>query len=889
MKDHKTALLIDANALIHRSWHAIRPLTSPDGRLVNAAYGFTTSLLKVLSDLKPTHVAVCWDTPEPTFRHVAEPAYKAQRVEQPQEFYDQVPMVKDIVSALGIRNVEKPGYEADDLLGTLAVLLASKGVEVTILTSDRDAWQLISPRISVLAFKKGVTETMRYDEKALFETTGLHADQIPDYKALRGDASDNLKGVPGIGEKTATILLQAYKDLDGVFKAAHSPKSDLSDSVRNKLVEGEKSGRATLPLVRVITDAPIKLTESDLVRQDMDKDGLKQILTGLGFKTMVERLFGSKEKAKDEPKEQAAEKPTQPAKKFHAKPASSVKEMEPVAFLKALRSGDELVVHVVEAAQGSLFQDGPLFVLRSSDAICQITRKSVETAATNKLLSSVLSDTSIKKIGHDLKRTWHVCHKLELALNGSALDTQIAAYLLSSGEGRYELDALTVSLLGRSLAEGDARPLDEASAIWDLAVIYKKELSQENLMSVLERFELPLIPVLGEMEEAGILIDRPYFKSLAEEFRAERIRLEEEMVKLAGEPFNPASPAQLSHVLFEKLQIPSKGLKRGKTGISTAAAELEKIEGLHPIVSKISEYREVAKLLSTYIETLPQLADANGRVHTTYNITVAATGRLSSIDPNLQNIPVRTELGRRIRKGFVAAKGMTLLSCDYSQIELRIIAALAKDKKMLDAFNRNADIHTETAAAIWHVKPEEVTKDQRRAAKAINFGIIYGQGPQGLAKAAGVPFAEAKAFIEEYFAVYSGIDEYLENTRALAHAQGFVETLFGRRRPIPEINSPLPQMRAAAERMAINMPVQGTAADIMKLGLIEVAKHLPTVSAKSKILLQVHDELVLEVPEKEVAMVAAAVTDLMANVTKIGCPIVVEAHAGKNWEDMKSL
>lgn len=880
MNEKQSALLIDANALIHRSWHAIRPLTSPDGRLVNAVYGFTTSLLKIVADLHPTHVAICWDTPEPTFRHAAEPAYKAHRVEQPQEFYDQIPLVKQIVEALGMRNIEKPGFEADDIIGTIAVLLAKTDMDVTILTSDRDAWQLISPHISVLAFKQGVTETVRYDEKALFEKTGLSAKQIPEYKALRGDASDNLKGVPGIGEKTATALLQKYSTLEGVFQAAHSPKSEISKNIRAKLIEGEKGSRATLPLVNIILDVPLSITPNDLVRHDIHENETKQLLRSLGFKKMIDRIFASQAKTAVQP---SAIQKNMKINSF------STKTVDLVTFIQSLHAQDDVVIHAIEKAQGSLFQDGPLFALRSATLACFVTRVDCERVETKNLFSQMLLDEAIKKIGHDLKRTWHVCRACGFDMKGIFFDTQIAAYLLSSGEGKYELDSLAAALLEKKFSDDEERPLEEIAAIWELFHLYSKEISSHSLQTVLERFEIPLIPVLGNMEEVGILIDRPYFKALSEEFRSERQRLEKEMVDMAGEVFNPASPSQLSHVLFETLHISTKGLKRGKTGISTAASELEKLEGTHPIISKISEYREVAKLLTTYVDTLPQLADSQGRVHTTFNMTVAATGRLSSTNPNLQNIPVRTELGRRIRKGFISSKGKVFVSCDYSQIELRIIAALAKDARMLDAFHRHADIHTETAAAIWHIKPEDVTKEQRRAAKAINFGIIYGQGPQGLAKTAGVPFAEAKAFIEEYFVVYAGIHAYLESTRALAHSQGYVETLFGRRRPISDIHSSMPHIRAAAERMAINMPVQGTAADIMKLGLIRVAQHLASISTESYILLQVHDELVLEVPKHEAEIVASSVKEWMSSVVDIGCPILVEAHVGTNWEEMKSF
>lgn len=891
----KTALLIDANALIHRAWHALPPMTAPDGKIVNAVYGFLSVLMNILATERPDYIAVCWDTEAPTFRHEAEPAYKATRVEQPQEFYDQFPLVKKAVEAFGGTNIELDGYEADDLLGTLAVHFAKDGIEATILTSDRDVWQMIGPRIRVMAFKKGVSETTIYDEATLKEATGLTPSQIIDYKAMRGDASDNLKGIPGIGEKTATELLLKFHDLKSVLKAAHNAKSDLTASVRQKLIDGEASAIATLPLVTIVTDAPIPTDPAGYVRHEADLDALKAFFMKLGFKSLLARALGGSGKKKREEKTAVVgheeKKKKTPAPKGGAASAAERIRISSATDLKSfLADAIGLIVHPLAVAQAQLFADIPELALGSNTQSALITRTVLQDASVAKLLSEVLADASVKKTGHGLKNAWHWCSAHGWDLKGIDFDTEIAGYLLAAGVSRYDLDEMAASELGVMFADDDDRPFQEVDAIRALAAIQRAGIAEQRLENINDRFELPLIPVLGVMENWGILIDRPYFASLTEDFRLEKARLEKEMIKLAGEEFNPASPSQLAHILFETLKIPIKGIKKGKTGFSTAASELEKLEGAHPIIEKIGEFREVTKLLSTYVETLPGLADAHGRIHTTYNQTIAATGRLSSVNPNLQNIPIRTELGRKIRRGFIAEKGYELLSCDYSQIELRVIAALAKDKKMLEAFEQGLDIHTATAAAIWHVPLEQVTKDQRRAAKAINFGIIYGQGPQGLSKAAGVPFEEAKQFIAEYFHVYSGIREYLDQTKALAHKLGYVETLFGRRRPIPEINSPLPQLRAAAERMAVNMPVQGTATgDLPKLALIEIAKRLPEISPKSRLLLQVHDEVVLEVPEKEVKKVSDAVRDIMENIEKIGCPIVVDAKFGKNWEEMKKV
>lgn len=866
------ALLIDGNALIHRAWHALPRLTSPDGRVVNAVYGFAMALHKLLQTERPDYLVVCWDTPEPTYRHIVAPEYKAQREQQPQEFYDQFSFVKQVIEAFGGKNVELPGYEADDLLATLGITLAKKHVDTKLLTSDRDVWQAIGPFVSVLAFQKGVTETMLYTEKTLQELTGLTPKQIVDWKALAGDASDNLKGVPGIGEKTAIELVKQYGSLEKILHAARDATTDLAPSVRRKLLDGEDAAQRTRKLVALMFDAPINASLNELRCAPVDQDKLRELFLKLGFKTLLARILGKEVLVKRGGRETT----------------SGLEET-----FKGILQCKILYFHPIETAQASLFASAPALAIGSKDMTAVLSMDDVGAKRAAPLLD-ILSDPSIAKIGHDLKTAWHWCRAHKWDLQGITFDTEIAAYLLSAGERRYELHSLAAGRLGMIVPERDERPLVEIAALRALHAQLVEELRTERLDTVFTRLELPLIPILGEMEEHGILIDRPYFKKLQEEFQKEKTRLEREMINAVGEEFNPASPIQLARILFDVLKLSTKGIKRGKTGISTAASELEKLEGMHPIIEKIGEYREVAKLLSTYVEALPKLADANGRVHTTFRQTIAATGRLSSSDPNLQNIPIRTELGRKIRRGFIAQKGYLLLSCDYSQIELRVIAALAKDEKMLEAFRQRVDIHTATAAAIGHVSIDKVTKDQRRAAKAINFGIIYGQGPQGLSKAAGIPFEEAKQFIEEYFHVYSGIREYLEQTKARAHAQGYVETLFGRRRLIPDINSPRPELRAAAERMAINMPVQGTAADLMKLAMIEVAIQLPKLSTAARMLLQVHDELVFEIPESVEAPRASPplvskIINIMENVEKIGVPIVVEAKVGKNWEEMDKV
>lgn len=889
----KSALLIDGNALIHRAWHAIfTSLTAPDGRNVTAVYGIASMLLNLLKHTNPDVFVVAWDRAEPTYRHEAEPEYKAGRQEQPDEFYAQFPLVHEIFEAFGAKNIDLAKYEADDILATLAKTLASKGTEVTILTSDRDMWQVIGPKIRILMPKQGLKEPVVFDEKMLKDVTGLTPSQIVDFKAMRGDSSDNLKGIPGIGEKTATDLLLRFGTLKGILKAAHDSKSDLTDSIRKKLVEGEDAAKKTLHLVTLMEDAPLKEKISDLARTSTNTERLHELFLTYGFKSLMGRLGSSstKEEGVTEKTEKRTKKVVK-SKNVSQLPAPEMAVadvLRDAASLSSFLKTDSLIVLPLEVAQGSLFAEIPALALGTDDRTVVLTTTLLQDPKAQNILAEVFANPKIKKIGHGLKIAWHWGTARGMNLEGIDFDTQIAAELLSTGEGGNDLPSQAASKLGLMVSEND--PVARVEAIRQLAVQLRKDLAEEKLTHIWERFERPLIPVLGRMEARGILIDRSYLKKLAEEFRIVRARLEEEMVKLAGVPFNPASPTQLAQVLFETLRLPTKGIKRGKTGFSTAAPELEKLEGAHPIIAKISEYREVAKLLSTYVETLPEQTDSEGRVHTTFNQIGAATGRMSSTNPNLQNIPIRTELGRKIRAGFVASKGHVLLSCDYSQIELRVIAALAKDKRMLEAFEKNLDIHTATAAAIWHVPLESVSKDQRRAAKTINFGVIYGQGSHALARGAGVSVAEAKMFIEEYFHVYSGIREYLDTTKALAHAQGYVETLFGRKRPIPDINSPMPQFRAAAERMAINMPVQGTATgDLIKLALIALDEELPQKHPRVNMLLQVHDEIVFEVPEKEVDAVAKSVKEIMEYVEKIGVPLVVDAKEGRNWDEMRKV
>jgi DNA polymerase-1 len=889
--------ILDANALLHRAWHALPPLTNPEGQVVNAVYGVMMIVMKLLENEMPEAMVACWDTEAATFRHEAYKEYKAHREEQPDELYAQIPLIQQGLATLGVDSLELDGYEADDLLGTIAVRAQAEGWEVVIVTGDKDAFQLIRPGISVMTFKKGVSDTLTYDEAELKARFGLTPAQFLEYKAMRGDPSDNIPGVKGIGEKGATDLLQRFGNMEGILRAAHDAASDLSKSTREKLLAAESEIPAIVSLVSIVTDAPIVWQPHLLER---DQEGLRTFLRSMGFKSLVGKVqMSGKDKRVDE--NASPTSPMEPDVHQAARSRTGVllhvpvkrleRAEEALAFLQSLHQQKEVVVHVARGVQGSLFGEAiesVIFGLMTGEG-CLIEIPSTLIRAEKNIhdaCQQLFDDVKVGFLAHDAKLQVKSLQMLKLDLGRWSFDVMLAAYLLGAGERNHDLASLAERYLGTALL-ADAAPIKQAEVVMGLILPLRAELEKQQLMDVLARFELPLVPVLARMEEVGIKMDGKYLGVLQKEFSADKSRLEKEMVEMVGRVFNPASPSQLAEMLFTDLALPTKGIKKGKTGYSTAASELEKLRGQHAIIEKIEDYREVSKLLSTYVEVLPLLADAKGRVHTTYNQAVAATGRLSSTDPNLQNIPIKTGAGRRIRRAFIADTGNVLVSCDYSQIELRLAAALSKDPAMTDAFLHGEDIHRATAAKIAGVALKDVTSDQRRTAKTINFGILYGQGAHGLASVAGISYAEAKIFIEKYFQVYAQFRTYIEETKALARKLGYVETLFGRKRPMPEILSSIPMLRAQAERMAVNMPLQGTAADLMKLAMIEIDKKLPMVCKEAKMLLQVHDEVVLEVPEKDAERVAQFVKETMENVEKVGVPIVVETKKGLNWEEME--
>lgn len=900
----KRLVIIDGNALIHRAFHALpETLTTKSGEVVNAVYGFTSVLLRMMKELKPDYIAATFDLPGKTFRHEAFTEYKAQRVKASQTLYDQIPRVKELVTSFSIPIYEKPGFEADDLIGTLSA--KADGVQTIIVTGDMDTLQLVDDHTEVYTLKKGIGETTVYDTAAVKERFGLKPDQLIDYKALRGDPSDNIPGVPGVGEKTASDLLQKFGTLDALYAAleTNTPKAKaLPESLREKLVTHKDKAMMSRMLATIIRDVPVEFSLEDTAVKHYDREKVVKLFQELEFKSLLPKLPHSEVVA------QAADQPVKRSDGLHdyrlVNDDATFK-----TFLEALRQQKEFAVDTettglnqIEAKLVGLsfsWQEGVGYYVNVKDH-----------AGWLKQLQPILEDEAVAKIGHNLKYDFQILWQHCVELKPLSVDTMVASYLLNPGSRQHNLDGAVFAEFGHEMQPIEALigpkgknqitmefvpveqlawySAEDADYTFRLSRRLTAKLEKIAVLGLFEKVEMPLVRVLADMELAGVKLDVDQLNELAKKARQEITAIEAKIFKEAGTEFNVSSPLQLKEVLFEKMKISSAGLGKTKTGISTAADQLEKLKSAHPIVPMIMEYRELSKVASTYLEALPELVQKKtGRVHTSFNQTVAATGRLSSSEPNLQNIPIRSAWGAEIRKAFIADQGNKILALDYSQIELRIVASIANDPKMIQSFMVGEDIHARTAAEVYGVPLDQVTKNQRRAAKTINFGVLYGLGVHGLAQGADLTRDEARDFIDRYFALYAKVAEYLEETKTLAHKLGYVETLFGRRRYLPEINSNNPMIRAGAERMAINHPVQGTAADLMKMAMVAIAKSLPSVSASSRMTMQVHDELVFEVPLSDVDTVAEFAREEMTTVAKLKVPIEVAVEVGSSWGEME--
>ncbi|RJR30975.1 DNA polymerase I [Candidatus Parcubacteria bacterium] len=907
-------IVIDGNALIHRAWHALPPLANKKGELTNAVYGFTMVLLKVLKELKPDYAAVTFDLPKPTFRHEEYKEYKGKRKKQPDELYLQFPKVKEIVRAFNLQIFEKEGFEADDVIATIVSHPQAKNFKKIIVTGDLDTLQLVSDDVEVFTMHKGLSDTITYDVAGVKKKyQGLTPEQMIDYKAIVGDQSDNIAGVKGLGETSAIKLLSEFETLDNIYKNINSEK--IKDRQRNLLVEHKEEAMQSKRLVTLIRDVPLDFDVKKCQVACYDEKKVLELFRELEFKNLMARLpevFSQISTTVQTKLDFAMMKEKKPQDVRYTLVDSQEKFEK---FISELKKTDTFAVDTelneLDTFFGKLL--GISFSWKEKEAYF-VTPKAYQKK--KEKLTEIFCNPKVKKIGHNMKFDLEVLQSEGFDLQGISFDTMLASYILSPGTRSHSLDNLVFTefgfqmksledILNKKLSRKqkgdlglDKIPLQElsdyscadADFTWRLAKPLQTQLEKNNLLNLLQKIEVPLVPVLAEIERHGVNIDVKFLKNLSDKMGQKIKKLQKKICHLAGCEFNISSPLQLKEVLFDRLKISTKGLGRTKTGISTAADELEKLRGRHPIIELISEYRELSKLKSTYLDALPKLVNKNDkRVHTNYNQTITATGRLSSSDPNLQNIPIRTEVGQQIRKAFVATKGYKILAADYSQIELRIIASLANDKKMIESFNNNEDIHARTAAEINEMPQEKVSKQMRREAKAINFGIIYGMGVYGLAQGAGISYEQAGMFIDKYFTLHSEINKYLDQTKSFAYKNGYVETIFGRRRYLPDINSGVQNLKAAAERAAINHPIQGTAADLMKLAMIEIKNKLPAVSSKAKMIMQVHDELVFEVPAKEVGAVAGFIEDIMNNIYKLRVPIKTDLEAGDNWGEMKSL
>jgi DNA polymerase-1 len=873
----KLLVLIDGNAIIHRSYHALPPMATKAGESVHAVYGFAMTLFSVIEKFKPDYIAASFDLPGGTFRDDLYAEYKATRVKAPDDLYAQIPKVKELVQAMNIPIYELPGYEADDCVGTLSKQGEKAGVDVVIVTGDTDTLQLVTERVKVYTLRKGLKDMVLYGIPEVKEKYSFPPERLVDYKGLRGDSSDNIPGVKGIGEKGATDLIQEFGSLEDIYAALERVKP----KVREKLIADREMAFLSKKLGTIDSGAPVTLALEECATHDFNRETIENFLRSLDFYSLLKRIpgtIGMTTSAVD----------TRPAKRTGKKTKSISTSEDLKSFLASSASEPVSVVPVLKDA--SLFGAAGIEsvgLASSGEAVEVMWNEATESA-----LTGFFANPERKKIAIDSKALAHTLSGVKAKLAGITEDILLSAYVLHAGH-RSDIETLVVEESGADWAslslpeKAKAATMLASSLREKLEALAKEQGGQYTVTTLLRDIELPLVPVLFAMEEAGVLLDPVVFQKLSEEIDASVKSLEKEIYTFAGKEFNLNSPKQLADVLFVDLAIPTEGVKKNKTGYSTASPELEKLRAEYPIVKLIEEYRETFKLKTTYVDVLPGLVKSDGRLHTTYRQDVAATGRLSSVDPNLQNIPIRTMLGARIRDGFVAALGKKLVGADYSQIELRIAAHLSGDENMTRAFIEGEDIHRATAALVHGLKPEEVSDSLRREAKALNFGIIYGMGAYGLAQATDMDQKKAAEFIKEYLSKFSGVAKYMDDMKKFAHENGYVETALGRRRTLPEIQSTNQALVRGAERMAINMPIQGLAADIMKLAMLAAHKLVQEKYPNSaRLLLQIHDELIAEVDEADASAFAADLKQAMESVYTLSVPLAVSVEIGNNWGEI---
>ena len=901
-KDKPLLLLFDGNALIHRAFHALPPLTvSSTGEVVNAVQGFASMLLKVLNEVKPTHWAIAFDLPKPTFRHEMFADYKAQRPKAPEELVSQIKRVHQLVDAFCLPTFEIDGYEADDVLGTLSRQASQQGVDNIIVTGDNDILQIVSPQVKVLAPRRTFSDTVIYDDAGVHEKYGVAPRQLTDFKALTGDPSDNIPGIPGIGAKTAARLLQQFSNLEEIY--AHIEEI-TPDKLQVSLRDHKARALRNKELVTIVTDVPITLDLNACQVSSYDRHQVVELFRELEFARLLSRL-------PEEIRETPTITPSQSTmeQNYHIVNTDQALD-ELIIRLSAAREfaidletssiqavATDLVGISLSAAPGEAF-----YIPLGHRSLSQIVQLPLPQVIAK--LKPVLEDAEINKIAQNGKFDMTVLAEQGIKFQNLAFDTMIAAYLL--GEKAIGLKAMAFNKLGvemtpitdligkgtkqisMSMAEIE-QSADYACADADITLrlksVLESELHRQELWQLFSEVEMPLVPVLVAMERNGVALDVELLRDMSHSLGKELLRLEAEAYNSVGYRFNINSSQQLSRVLYDELKLPTS--RKTKSGYTTDASALEELRGIHPIIEHVLQYRQLAKLKSTYTDAFPALINhKTGRIHTSFNQTGTTTGRLSSSEPNLQNIPVRSELGGKIRQAIIAEPGWYLLSADYSQIDLRALAHICQDSELIATFIRDEDVHTSTASRVFNVPPDEVTSDMRRVAKTVNFGVIYGMSDYGLVQATDFSREEAAQFIASYFEKYPGIKDYIEATKSQARDLGYVQTVMGRRRYIPEIKSTNRQIRESAERMAINMPVQGTSADIIKIAMVALHREMENRGLRSKMILQVHDELVFEVPPEELELMKELVAEIMPNALELSVPLKIDIKVGKNWGEM---
>lgn len=880
----KRLIIIDGNSIINRAFYALPDMSNSEGLKTNAIFGFVRMMFKIIEDYQPTHMSVAFDKKAPTFRHKQYADYKAGRKKMPDELAQQLQPLKDLLDKFNINRLELEGYEADDLIGTVARLGEENDFKVYIVTGDKDAIQLASHKTTTLITKKGVGEVEEYDYDSVLERYEMTPTQFIDLKGLMGDKSDNIPGVPGVGEKTGIKLLKQYSTIENLIE--HT--DELKGSIKKKIEENKDLALMSKELATIITNVPIEVKLEDLEYGDYNKDDVVEKFKEFGFTSLITKLLdieGGETTIKEE---------------IDLK----IEHLDNVEdFIKKAEENKKVIIDVI-GKEGNILDKRVLYVFLSLDGneIYYVNEDELPQ------IKTLLSNPEIKKHGYDLKEDYILLKPYEIELNSMDFDITIAEYLIDSKSSTsYECSAIAMKYLTRKikskedlLGKGakakkfDEIEFDELSAyIGDILNtvngVYPKmeeNLKETEMDGLFYHVEMPLVEVLGSMEYIGMKVDKDQLNELKEKFTTIINELENEIFELAGEPFNINSPKQLGVVLFEKLGLPV--IKKTKTGYSTNAEVLEKLRDKHEIIDKITEYRQIVKLNSTYVEGLLKIINPKtGRIHSSFNQTITTTGRISSTEPNMQNIPVKTEMGRDIRKVFVADENCKLVDADYSQVELRVLAHMSGDENMIDAFKHGEDIHSKTASQIFDVDIKDVTSKQRIEAKAINFGIIYGKTDFGLSQDLNIPVATAKAYIDSYFNKYPKIKEFMDEAVENATETGYATTILNRRRYIPEIKASNFIVRNQGKRFAMNAPIQGSAADIIKVAMVNVYNKLKENNMKSKLILQVHDELIVEAVDEELEMAEKIVREEMENAQSMDVKLDVDLNTGDSWYETK--